>query len=255
MYSDQPLKGYHVLFPRGGEAAKKFAHSVEQAGGVPYIAPLIDFQPIDFSILHESYNWIIFTSQNAVTYFFEKVKAESLSAKIAAVGKKTAAAVEKRGLSVQFTPSVYVADVFVQEFAGVMQGMDRILLPRGNLAGPTIKNELTAKGAFVEDPIVYETYFPEKSRELLSELLEQRIQNFIIAFTSPSTVQHFMDVYLMKKGRIEEKAFIYAVIGSSTRKALKAYGIEADIIPEQYTFDDLFQAIVKYIKSGGCINA
>ncbi|WP_243297436.1 uroporphyrinogen-III synthase [Bacillus litorisediminis] len=246
MNAEQPLKGYHVLFPRGGEAAKKFAHSVSEAGGVPHIVPLIDFRPIEFSVSKERYDWIIFTSQNAVTYFFEKVKSENITARIAAVGKKTANAIERKGLMVQFTPSVYAADVFVKEFAEVIKGGDKILLPRGNLAQPVIKNELTAKGALVEDPIVYETFFPRQSREQLNELLQNYKHNMIIAFTSPSTVHHFMEVCLAIKDRMEQQEFICAVIGSSTQKALNAFGIEADIIPEQYTFDDLFKAIVKY---------
>ena len=247
MNSDQPLKGFHVLFPRGGEAAKKFAQSVETAGGIPHIIPLIDFRSIDFTVQHQRYDWIIFTSQNAVRSFLEKGKPDRMSAKMAAVGKKTAEAIEKAGLTVQFTPSLYVTDVFVKEFAKAIHRGEKILLPRGNLAPPRIKNELTAKGALVEDPVVYETYFPSHSREQLIELLDHKYQNLIMVFTSPSTVRHFMDIHFAQSGRIAEKKYIFAVIGTSTQKALRTFGIEADILPEQYTYDHLFEAIVKYM--------
>lgn len=246
MIPSQPLAGYQVLFPRGGESSLEFAESIRQVGGEPVIIPLIEFREVDFSVpMLDSFNWTIFTSQNGVNFFFDKGYQIPSNVKFAAVGKKTAEAIEKRGFQVDFIPSLFVAEVFVKEFVQVVQSGEKVLLPRGNLAQSTIKDSLHIHGVLVEDPIVYETYFPEESRQRMRLLLGDN-RKLIFVFTSPSTVQHFMSVF--SSFEKDRKSYIYAVIGASTEKALQSYGIKADIIPEQYTFADLLTKIIDYFK-------
>ena len=78
----------------------------------------------------------------------------SIPSKIAAIGTRTAAALEKIGFTVQFIPTVFSADVFVKEFKPNENDLRRILFLRGSIAGVTIKEELPFE---VDEWTVYKT--------------------------------------------------------------------------------------------------
>ncbi|GAA0333794.1 uroporphyrinogen-III synthase [Bacillus carboniphilus] len=249
MESDQPLKGYRVLFPRGGKPAVRFANQVKQAGGTPSVIPLIEFRAKPFTIMSlQSYQWLVFTSQNSVRYFLEKADLYNFKGKIAAVGEKTAEALVERGFHVDFIPSVYVAEVFIKEFLPIVKQGESLLFPKGNLAPPTIKNELQQVGVQVDELVVYETYFPKESKDDLIEFLMNGDQSRIVVLTSPSTVRHFMNVFQSTYEKAMRPKLLYAVIGTATQKALQEYGVEPAIMPEQFTFDHLFNEILTYFK-------
>lgn len=250
------LQGKKVLVPRGKNNAKSFSAIVENFGGVPIEVPLLDFRATQnikelIPTLEElsTYDWLILTSNVAVNTFFAALGDIDVSKlpKIAAIGEKTEGVLKKKGISVQFIPKAYVAESFAEEFAEVVKEGERILIPKGNLARDYIAQFFQKRGHVVDEIIIYETYFPEESKKRLIEVL-QKGELEILPFTSPSTIEHFMQVvheYELKE-RIEH--CLVAAIGPVSKKKCEKLGLTVHIMPEVYTSFHMLTAVAEYLE-------
>lgn len=253
---DSPsLKGKRILVPRGKSEAKSFSRLVEENGGVPVEIPLIAFRPIppshEIQIIFQqfhTYDWVIFTSNVTVETFlsfYQGFPAEI--PKIAVIGKKTAAVLQSKGLKVDFVPHQYVAEGFVHDFLPlVRQGM-KVLIPKGNLARDYIGEALTKAGAIVDEIVVYETYLPEESKNMLKEMIKAK-QLDVLTFTSPSTVEHFMQVIEKYQLKEEIDGCLIACIGPVTKEKLESMGINVDVMPETFTVEEMLKGVMLYYK-------
>lgn len=244
------LSGYHVLIPRGGQPGERFSEMVREKGGIPCVIPLIDFREYPFNVsLEQPYDWIVFTSQNGVHYFSSALERlmsiQKQTPKIAAVGEKTAATLERKGLEVDFTPTIYEAEAFVRQFETVVKRDERVLLPKGNLARPTIGDELRKMGVTVEAVVVYDTFLPPNASMKVNEFLKSKGEK-IIFLTSSSTVHNLFEV---GPPDLTDKKIIFAVIGTVTQDTLREYGIEATVMAEHFTFEHLIDATAQYVST------
>jgi uroporphyrinogen-III synthase len=256
MIKSLPLLDKTVLIPRGENQAKSFSQLVERYGGIPIEIPLIAFRPIEKNQrLHEAlmaldtYEWIIFTSNVTVETFFSFIKEEEVGEafpKIAVIGKKTGEVLTEMGLSPAFVPSAYVAETFVEEFISLIDKDSRVLVPKGNLAREYIARSLTEAGAHVDEVVIYETYMPDESRVRLASMLADN-QLDILTFTSPSTVDHLMDV--VKEYRLDEKLVncLICCIGPVTENKLRAYGLTVHASPKVYTVKEMINSTIAYL--------
>jgi len=256
MLKSFPLLDKKVLVPRGKDQAKSFSELVERYGGIPIEIPLIAFRPIeknqrlqDCLKALDTYDWIIFTSNVTVETFFSFYNGvDTTFPKIAVIGKKTAELLKDKGLRAEFVPSAYVAEVFVAEFLPYINSSSRVLLPKGNLAREYIANALTEIGAVVDEVVIYETYMPEESRVKLARMLGGN-QLDILTFTSPSTVDHLMDV--VKENGLDEQLqnCVIGCIGPVTEKKLLGYGLVVHASPEEYTVKEMIKSTIAYLEN------
>lgn len=255
MTASLPLANKTVLVPREKSQVKRFSAIVEKYGGIPIEVPLLAFKPIAKNLQLtevlqniESYNWIIFTSNVAVETFLSFCNDSLLKLpKIAAIGKKTAEFLQAAGLAVDFIPSKYVAEIFAQEFALFVEKGTKLLIPKGNLARDYISNELRKKGAIVDEIIVYETFFPNESKEKLAKLLSENTLD-IIPFTSPSTADHFMEIVKEYGLTKHIRNCVFAAIGPIAKKRAESLGLPIHIVPGIYTVEDMIISITEYIE-------
>ena len=249
-----PLKGKKVFIPRSGKQGKELSERIVQLGGKPYCIPLIEFKegkdPNGLQYLKSinQYDWVIFTSQNGVKFFFQQLGKNNISlsphTKIAAVGEKTKDAIQKHQLQVSFVPTLFSADDFVKEFDDQGLCLKNVLIPKGNLARDIIAKTLISKGCTVDEWIIYDTIFPRESKHKLESLLEN-VQLDYAFFTSPSTVYHFMEI--TKDPKLEKKAKMidFISIGPVTKKAIEGYGWKVAASPQKYTVDDMLDCLCK----------
>ena len=103
-----------------------------------------------------SYDWVVFTSQNAVDRLMAEVRdARALAGvAVAAVGPATADALRLAGVEPDLVPAEHSARGLVEEFA---DGTGRVLFPCANLAPDTIAAGLGEKGWTVERVEAYRT--------------------------------------------------------------------------------------------------
>ena len=242
------LDGETVIFtgtPKSNEAPA----FVEREGGTVYSYPLIQVRSIheEDDEIHmkrcEQATWLIFTSQSSVASFREKMErldrtASHFRGKIAAVGTKTAAALERLGFTVSFIPTIFSADVFVKQFAPTKEEQVDVVFLRGSLARSILRDGLPFT---IKEWTIYETVANESSIEPLIETLRHTTDPTVL-FASPSAV----DVYAAHvTPHVPWERVTVAAIGHVTERALQRKGATVDIVPETYTMIDLVRQVAK----------
>ncbi|QBK26405.1 uroporphyrinogen-III synthase [Ureibacillus thermophilus] len=244
----KPLEGKTILLT-GTKKTQSIVERIEELGGEAVLCPLIQTKEADNSDDEErlaacqNYDWLIFTSQNGVEFFWKKIKriqfnSTQISCKIAAVGEKTAELLKRYGFNVHFMPSVYSADTFIKEFPSVSGSSPKCLFIRGQLAKDTLKKGLPFP---IDEWTVYQTIENKESVKQLIETIESSKQPIII-FASPSAVDCFHKYVAPKVGW--ERAKI-ACIGHITKGAVEKYGAHVTYFPATYTMQSVIDAIAK----------
>ncbi len=235
----KPLEGKTVVVT-GSSKTAAVLFEIEALGGEAVFYPLIETTEIieanDRKKLQEAqhFDWLIFTSQNAVEAFCEKAKRHQLkpsdfSGKIAAVGSKTAELLMENEFQISFTPSIFSADVFVKEFpehAGNRR--PNCLFLRGGKAKDTLKSGLPFELA---EWTVYDTHENLSAIEPFIRLIQTKNAPIII-FASPSAVDVFAKQIAPVVGWRNAK---YASIGHITAARIEHYGAQVTYKPTNYT--------------------
>ncbi|WP_042474992.1 uroporphyrinogen-III synthase [Bacillus ndiopicus] len=241
MQNNAPLAG-KTIYVTGTQKVQTISELVERYGGEIKYFPLLAIQECvtteDAVWLQKLaiYDWLIFTSQNAVTSFIRKLERNPIevSCRIAAVGIKTKAELEQHGFTVDFVPTIFSADVFVKEFPQIA-GDGRCLFLKGSLAKSTIRDVLHC-----DEWIVYETVPLTTYVQALEESLLQAKEPIVI-FASPSAVQ----VYAQHVVPVIDWRFVtVASIGHVTTAALKEYGAQVAIQPHNYTMQAVIEQLI-----------
>jgi uroporphyrinogen III methyltransferase / synthase len=191
-----------------------------------------------------SYDWIIFTSPNGVTAFFDiffKLYDDSREiggTRIAAVGPATAQRIRDYHLHVDLQPDEFVAEALAHEFKklGGIENL-RILLARAEEARDLLPRKLADLGAIVDEGFAYrtvpETRDPTGARR---RLLEEGAD--LITFTSSSTVENFLAL-----GLPCPKGMQVASIGPITSKTARDHSLKVDVEARRHDIDGLVDAI------------
>ena len=246
MKKDDLLKKETVIFT-GTPKSKDVFELVAAYGGKPVSLPLIQVEELiettDKLRLEAcaTYDWLIFTSQSAVDAFSNKLQRHNISvdtirSNIAAIGTRTAEALEKIGFTVQFIPTIFSADVFVKEFKPTENESRRLLFLRGSIAGPTIREELPFQ---VDDWTIYHTEHVTDNVERLIKYIQED-ENVSVLFASPSAVEVFSEKVVPSIGW---QGYTIGAIGHITEKALIKVGAEVDVRPNTYTLKALVEKL------------
>ncbi|WP_155591789.1 uroporphyrinogen-III synthase [Lysinibacillus cavernae] len=248
MQSNLPLKGKTILLT-GTSKTTTIVDNITALGGHAIIAPLIEtcerMDSNDAERLHcvNQFDWIIFTSQNAVDAFASKMQrhqfsAENFRGKIASIGTKTTSALEKLGFQVSFMPSVFSADIFVKEFPSIAGNLPSCLFIRGEKAKSTLKDGLPF---VLKEWTVYETIERHDQTSVIINCIHHN-QDVTVIFASPSAV----DVYARDvASHVGWQATRIAAIGHITEAALEQYGATVNIMPSVYTMQAVIEEIMK----------
>ncbi len=260
-YDNRPLFGHSVLVTRGADQAGEFASKLERLGAKAYRCPTIEItDPEKHADLDEaidaldSFHWIIFTSYNAVKYFFARLEKHGLDSRalgrcrVCAVGPKTAAALVPYGVRADLVPSEYKAEGVVEAFAEMDMTGKWVLFPKGDRAREVISEELGRLGAQVMAPVAYVNRTPDDiPAGALFALEERRVD--CVTFTSSSTVRNLA-------GILGENRFLHllegvkvASIGPITSKTCRDLGLDVHMEPAEYTLDALAAELVEYFKT------
>lgn len=240
-----------VLITRGAGQAESFAEMVRKRGGIPILFPTIAIRPTASwdacdRAIHEmkSYDGILFTSANAVDFFFGRLQELSIGSDsirgipIYAIGIKTRAAIEAAGLFAEMPADSRTASDLAALLAPTAAGK-RFLFPRGNLAREVLVENLQTTGASVVGVVVYETVLPDQS--LVDEIQAMFMKGSIdiVTFASPSSVENFLELIGRESfGQFRQNVRL-AVIGPTTQAALTQAGYDADIVAPASTIEAL----------------
>ena len=252
-FDTKPLFGKRILVTRARAQASEFADLLEANGAQVIQCPTIKIHPVDVDtayvrLTHE-YDWIIFTSINAVEIFYERLQENGKDArafggcKICAVGPKTVDALNRIGINPDFVPSHSRGSVIAAEIEDV--NGKKILLPRAKIATDDLPNGLRERGALVDDVPLYDTVkVSEGSHKTIeADLLNGRID--LVTFTSSSTVTNFLEMFPAHTPEVLLANVKVAVIGPTTQKTAVEYSVRVDIVAKEASVESLVEAIVE----------
>lgn len=266
MTNEKPLSNNNILVTRLQLEGDLLVAQLKEYGAKVYHAPTIEIvEPESFTLLDQAikrllqYDWVIFTSRNAVDTFLARLKfLEKESSlltklKILAVGSSTAKALEKANLVVTLIPEKFHAEGALESLKNYYQDNQklskcRFLFPRALGGSDLLVVELKKIGAKVDLVVAYQTQTPVGAKEEILNILSSKKIN-LITFTSPSTINNLVE--LVSPISIVDllKNISIACIGPVTTKAVEEVGLKINVCPNQSTALSLAEAIKNYLTS------
>jgi uroporphyrinogen III methyltransferase/synthase len=258
-FETKPLFGWRVLVPRTKEQAAALSKLLRQYGAVPEEVPTISVEPprnpqqLDRAItglVTGRYQWVAFTSVNAVRAVREKFEEYGLDArafaglKVAAVGDKTAEAIQAWGIKPDLVPSgEHSARGLLEDwppYDPVLDPINRVFLPRADIATETLVAGLIELGWEVDDVTAYRTVRAAPPPAPIREAIKTGKFD-AVAFTSSSTVRNLVGI----AGKPHATTVI-AAIGAQTARTAEEHGLRVDVQPEEASIEALAEALAEF---------
>jgi uroporphyrinogen-III synthase len=249
------LHNKRILITRTRHQASDLAAQLEALGAKPILIPTIEiippesYDPLDAALAQlDSFDWLIFTSANAVELFNERRNSNLTPRKIAVIGPATARAVQGIGLSVDLIPPSYVAESLAESLTPEAHGK-RILVIRAAEARDILPQTLTHAGATVIIAEAYRNRIPPESIPALQQLFDSTATwPDAITFTSASTARNL--VALLEAANLTLPPTIALTsIGPITSHALRDLGLTPTLEAPEPTISALVQALADFFES------
>jgi uroporphyrinogen III methyltransferase/synthase len=260
-FETKALFGWRVLVPRTKAQASSMVQRLVGHGAVPEIVPTISVEPprtphqMEKAVKGLSdgrYEWIGFTSVNAVRAVREKFEEFGLDArafaglKVAAVGGVTAAALRHWGIEPDLVPTgdheqsaLGLLEVW-PPFDEVLDPINRVFLPRADIATDTLVAGLQEMGWEVDDVTAYRTVRAAPPPAEVREAIKTGKFDAVV-FTSSSTVRNLVGI----AGKPHTTTVI-ACIGPATAKTAREHGLRVDVLPTEPSSEALVQALAEH---------
>ena len=242
-FERRPLFGRRIVVTRAREQSSGLVARLHQLGAETVELPAIRVaEPGDGgSALRAAagrvatYDWVVFTSANAVTRFLPLVRDARAfgAARVAAIGPGTAERLRAGNIEADLVPDRFVAEALLEQFP---PGPGRVLIPRAAVARDVLPDGLEAKGWEVD---VVEAYRTEQEQPA-PEALDAAARADAVTFTSSSTVTN----YLAVAGPAVPP--VVACIGPVTAATARQAGLRVDIEAEVHTVGGLIDALLRW---------
>lgn len=262
----QPLLGKRVVLTRAPEQVRALLEDLEDRGAEVLLLPLVSFvDPLDFALLDRAisgiseFDWLIFTSQNAVQFFAKRCRAlgqfpasdKSRKLRIAAVGPATNRAAESEGFRVDFVSNKAEGAALAREISDQVRGR-RVLLPRSDIAMEDLPESLRSARADVTEVIAYRTISPpidDRGQEIIRRMKMHPPEIDVVTFASPSAFRHFVDAVGLQSAREIGARVAFSAIGSTTAKSIRDAACRVAIEGTLPTAHGVADAIERYYES------
>ncbi len=207
--------------------------------------PPEDWSQVDSALsrLHD-YDWVLFTSPTGVRFFAQRMNLLNRpvvwdgSPKVGAVGERTAAALERLGVRVNFIPTKSVTGELARQLPG---SAGRVLMLRADIAEKRAAYILKDRGFSVEDLAIYRT----KSNQIGESGPLAAVDAVVLG--SPSAVESLCS-QLSPADLLKITSKPAACIGPVTADAARKRGFRRVIQPDSQTFDALVDSIGRMSK-------
>jgi uroporphyrinogen III methyltransferase / synthase len=258
-FETKPLFGWRVLVPRTKEQAGALADRLRAFGAVSEEVPTIAVEPPRTpqqmeraikGLVTGRYEWIALTSRNAVKAVRERFEEYGLDArafagiKVAAVGEQTAADLLAWGIKPDLVPSGEQSAAGLLEdwppYDPVFDPIDRVFLPRADIATENLVAGLVERGWEVDDVTAYRTVRAAPPAAPIREAIKSGGYDAVV-FTSSSTVRNLVGI----AGKPHPSTVI-ACIGPATAKTAEEHGLRVDVLAPSPSVAELACALSEY---------
>jgi uroporphyrinogen III methyltransferase / synthase len=261
-FESRPLFGKRIVVTRARDQAADFSQKLAELGAdvleIPAIKATLPENKqdiVDAMLALNSYDWLVFTSANGVTAFFNLFfkhfhdLRDLGGAKIAAVGPATAAKLREMHLQVDVMPAEAIGKKIAEELTKHSSiENSKICLLRAEAANRDLPEALEEFGAITDDIAIYQTVAETTINPAVAGSLVEQGADWV-TFTSGSTVQFFhvrFDLPALVKKFPKMKL---ASIGPETSKALLALGLKPQIEAKDHTAEGLITELLRGAKS------
>ena len=258
-FETKPLFGWRVLVPRTKDQAGSVSERLRAYGAVPEEVPTIAVEPPRTpqqmeravkGLVTGRYQWVAFTSVNAVRAVREKLEEYGLDArafagvKVAAVGEQTGRALLDFGIKPDLVPEGEQSGEGLaaawQPYDSVLDPINRVLLPRADIATETLVARLNELGWETEDVTAYRTVRAAPPPAPIREAIKGGGFDAVL-FTSSSTVRNLIGI----AGK-PHAVTVIAVIGPQTAKTAAEFGLRVDVKAPKPSATGLVDALAEY---------
>ena len=240
-----PMKGKTVVVTRPEDRSGTLTQRLRELG-----AEVVDYPCIRTVAREENpeleeaignlsrYRCLVFTSPAGPEIFFRRLRAAGRDARalsgltLAAIGPKTAKALEKHGVTADLVPETYDSDHLAKALE-VVEGP--VLLCRASRGSTALPEMLERKGIPFADVPIYDTVYTSPDPQKVDALLGEKL---LVTFTSASTVRGFVESL---PGR-DLKNVIGCCIGKQTEAEAKKYGLTT-VVSQEATMESLMETI------------
>jgi uroporphyrinogen III methyltransferase/synthase len=242
------LRGQRIVITRAAHQSEDLAQALRELGAEPVLLPLIGIappsnaEPLEQAAQNaNSYDWIIFTSANAVSAFARLLPetGEFFRPRVATVGSATAEVADQYGFRVELVPERFVAEALAQSFRPFPLDGKHILIPCAAGARDVVPNELRRRGAVVDVVEAYQNVIPEESRLLAREIFTEPLPDWV-TFASSSALHHLVEIIgtdILHQVKI-------ATIGPVTSATAAEHGLTVRAEARQHTTAGMVEAMM-----------
>ncbi|GGK58464.1 uroporphyrinogen-III synthase [Ornithinimicrobium pekingense] len=260
-YETKPLFGWSILVPRTKEQAEPMTERIASYGATSAVVPTISVEPprtpqqMDRAVkglVTGRYEWVGFTSVNAVRAVREKFEALGLDArafsglKLAAVGGVTADALRDWGLEPDLVPEEEQSALGLLQawppYDEVLDPINRVFLPRADIATDTLVAGLQEAGWEVDDVTAYRTVRAAPPPAPVREAIKGGAFD-AVCFTSSSTVRNLVGI----AGK-PHPTTVVACIGPATAKTAEEHGLRVDVVAPEASSLALVDALAQHAR-------
>ncbi len=258
-FETRPLFGWRVLVPRTKEQSGALSNRLRSYGAVPEEVPTISVEPPRTpqqmeraikGLVTGRYEWVAFTSRNAVKAVREKFEEYGLDArafsgiKVAAVGEQTAGDLAAWGIRADLVPSGEQSARGLLEdwppYDEVFDPINRVFLPRADIATDVLVAGLVNLGWEVDDVTAYRTVRAAPPPAPVREAIKGGGFDAVV-FTSSSTVRNLVGI----AGKPHASTII-ACIGPATAAEATEHGLRVDVLAPSPSARELADALADF---------
>jgi uroporphyrinogen-III synthase len=246
----QGLEGIRIVVTRAAHQAEELAAPFRALGANVILLPVIEIgPPLDREPLRAAaanchqYDWIVFTSSNALSAFADELPftASACTARVAAVGAATREAAEARGFRVSLTPEEYVAESLVEAFDSEEMSGRRVLIPSAAITRDVVAERLSKRGARVEMVEAYRNVIPNRAARRVPDVFRDPYPDWV-TFASSSAVNN-----LVKLAGAEVLSRVkIASIGPITTGAVRKHELSVAAEASPHSVEGLVQAVASF---------
>ncbi|MHB0929560.1 MAG: uroporphyrinogen-III synthase, partial [Candidatus Nanopelagicales bacterium] len=258
-FEQLPLLGWRVLMPRTKDALGELTQALERDGAVTTHVPTLSVeaprtpQQIERAVTGLAagrFGWVVFTCANAFTAVWDKCREYGLDARVfagthvAAVGEDTVAALAARGMYAELVHPDTTQELLVG-FPLAEEGdesVNRVLIPRAEIATETLAAGLAELGWETEEVTVFRTVRSAPPSASTREAIKTGLFDAVV-FTSSATVRNLIGL----AGK-PHTSTVVACIGPSTVKTAEEHGLRVDVVAQAPTHAALAEALVDFAR-------
>lgn len=225
-----PLAELTIVVTRPASQAAGLCDEIVRMGGAAIAFPAIEIAPIPANAA-SGHDLIVFVSVNAVAHGVHLVE-KSPTARVAAIGKATAAALNQTSLRVDIVPEAgFNSEALLAHPDLTLTDGARVLIVRGDGGRELLQETFAARGLAVETREVYKRIRPTVD-DATRDALETRWSTEGIDVVTATSIEtlHNLIAILSERGRALLRETVLLVASRRIGEAAQAAGLNGQVI-------------------------